>query len=59
MLTVYSKAHCISEWGHDFRPAFRKIGGIRAILENCPTAAFTATATEKCGSPISELLISM
>ena len=42
---VVDEAHCISEWGHDFRPAYRRIGEFSARLGGPPIAAFTATAT--------------
>lgn len=42
---VVDEAHCISEWGHDFRPAYRTIGTLAARLGRPPIAAFTATAT--------------
>ena len=40
------EAHCISEWGHDFRPAYREIVSIRTLLPNAPMIAVTATANE-------------
>lgn len=43
-LLAVDEAHCISEWGHDFRPAYRRIGALRASLR-CPALALTATAT--------------
>ncbi len=43
-LTV-DEAHCISEWGHDFRPDYRQIADIRLKFKDAVTAAFTATAT--------------
>jgi ATP-dependent DNA helicase RecQ len=41
---VVDEAHCISQWGHDFRPDYRRIGELRRQL-SAPVAAFTATAT--------------
>ncbi len=41
------EAHCISEWGHDFRPAFKAIKNLRPIFPNVPFIALTATATPK------------
>jgi ATP-dependent DNA helicase RecQ len=47
------EAHCISEWGHDFRPEYRKIRQvINGIGENIPIIALTATATPKVQSDI-------
>jgi len=39
------EAHCVSEWGHDFRPAYRKIAAFRRRVGNPPCIALTATAT--------------
>ena len=43
-LLAVDEAHCVSQWGHDFRPDYLKIGELRAQLGNIQTAAFTATA---------------
>ena len=39
------EAHCISEWGHDFRPEYRMIADVRLKFKDAVTVAFTATAT--------------
>ena len=46
------EAHCISEWGHDFRPEYRKIRPIINEIGNAPVIALTATATEKVKTDI-------
>ena len=41
------EAHCISEWGHEFRPEYRQLSRLRAYFPNLPLAAFTASATRR------------
>lgn len=50
------EAHCISEWGHDFRPEYRNIRPIINRIGNAPVIALTATATDKVRSDIKKSL---
>jgi ATP-dependent DNA helicase RecQ len=49
---VIDEAHCISHWGHDFRPEYRKLGALRAQAPWLPVQAFTATATPRVQADI-------
>ncbi len=51
-LIAIDEAHCISEWGHDFRPEYRQIANLRPMFPDVPMMALTATATERVRSDI-------
>jgi ATP-dependent DNA helicase RecQ len=51
-LLAVDEAHCVSEWGHDFRPAYRRIGLVRLAIGRPPTLALTATATPEVRADI-------
>ncbi|PYU87485.1 MAG: RecQ family ATP-dependent DNA helicase [Acidobacteria bacterium] len=50
------EAHCISEWGHDFRPDYRQLSRLRELFPDLPIVAFTASATQRVRHDIIEQL---
>src|SRR5690554_5745564 len=56
-LIAVDEAHCISQWGYDFRPSYLKIAKLREILPQVPILALTATATPKVVDDIQEKLL--
>ncbi|MFN8278165.1 MAG: ATP-dependent DNA helicase RecQ [Chitinophagales bacterium] len=55
-LIAVDEAHCISQWGYDFRPAYLNIHQLRELLPDVPVVALTATATPKVVADIQEKL---
>ena len=55
-LFAIDEAHCISQWGHDFRPEYRKLGRLRSLFPHIPMIALTATAETHTRKDILERL---
>ena len=55
-LYAIDEAHCISEWGHDFRPEYRQLSRLRQLFPSAVLGAFTATATRRVQRDIKEQL---
>src|SRR5579862_1684210 len=56
-LIAVDEAHCISQWGYDFRPQYLRIGALREELHHVPVLALTATATMEVQNDICERLV--
>ncbi|HEU5377445.1 MAG TPA: DNA helicase RecQ [Ktedonobacteraceae bacterium] len=55
-LLAVDEAHCVSEWGHDFRPEYRQLSRLRARYPQVPMLGLTATATERVRADVLEQL---
>jgi len=56
-LIAIDEAHCVSQWGHDFRPAYLKIATLKSFFPKVPFLALTASATERVQEDICKELL--